>query len=462
MSVPGLDLARRIAEEHAAAAERLPAGVVDRAHRRRAIDALVSGGLPTSRDENWRYAGLRPLERVRFAPAATGVALAADVAPAAETLPPVVAGYVRYVFIDGVLAAPASGPAAPSAGVRVRASSRGGLQAAGEFASWESATGSAAGPSVTSGIERGRDGAFALINDAFALDCAHVEVSKDTGAGEPVCIEVVFAASAPAQQGASYPRLRIDAAPGSRLRLIERHVSLAAEASFVDGAVEVRIGEGARLDHFRIQQLDARAIFMDTLRATVERSAVYRLHGISLGAQAARSTLGVRLEGESAELALHAVAVADDRQILDSYALVEHAAAHTRTEESFRGIAAGRARIGFNGKIVVHPGAQGAYSSQSLRGLLAGAEADVNVRPQLEIYTDDVRCTHGATAGKLDDMMLFYLLSRGLDRAKAQQLLEWAFLEDVVAKIDVPELRRHIEQSLAGRLRESEALKELL
>jgi Fe-S cluster assembly protein SufD len=112
--------------------------------------------------------------------------------------------------------------------------------------------------------------------------------------------------------------------------------------------------------------------------------------------------------------------------------------------------------------VVVRKGAQGTDSQQSLRGLLAGPDAEIDVRPQLEIYTDDVRCSHGATAGKLDDNMLFYLLSRGLDPETAQRLLKWAFLEDVVAKIEVPELRRQIEHSLAGQLKDAAALKELL
>jgi Fe-S cluster assembly protein SufD len=127
-----------------------------------------------------------------------------------------------------------------------------------------------------------------------------------------------------------------------------------------------------------------------------------------------------------------------------------------------RGIAGGRSRVAFNSKVVVRERAQGTDSRQSLRGLLAGPQAEIDVRPQLEIYTDDVRCNHGATAGKLDDNMLFYLLSRGIDRDTAQQLLKWAFLEDVVARIAIPELRKHIEASLAGQMKETAALKELV
>lgn len=226
--------------------------------------------------------------------------------------------------------------------------------------------------------------------------------------------------------------------------------------------MEVLAGDGAEIDHYRVQQLGARAVWMDTLAASVGRSAAYRLHTIGLGAQAARSSLRIGLDGDGAELTLHALAVGDRQQVLDTHAVVTHSAAHTRTEETFRGIAAGRARVAFNGRIIVQPGARGADSTQSLRGLLAGTTAEIDVRPQLEIYTDEVRCSHGATTGKLDDTMLFYLLSRGLDRGTAQRLLEWAFLEDVVSRIRVAELRREIEASLAGQMRDADALKELL
>ncbi len=452
------ELTQRIAQEYAAAAGSLPSAVVARARRRRAIDDLVARGLPTTRDENWRYASLRPLERVRFAPVQANLNLTRGSLPSSiPDYAPIgyapIPGYTRYVFADGTLAADASGPAAPQAGVIVHAPSR------------TTVTLPALAP-----IDRGSEpqgaeppGAFELLNDAFAVDSAEIEItSPEAVASEPIGLEVVFIASAPAQQGASYPRLRVNVAPRCQLRLVERHVSLGDEASFVDSMVDVQVRDGASIDHYRVQQLAARATWMDTLSATVGRSATYRLHSIGLGAQSARSTMRVHLRGDGAELALHAVAAGDRQQVLDQYAVVDHAAPHTRTKESFRGIAAGRSRVAFNGKIIVRPGAHGADSSQSLRGLLAGPEAEVDVRPQLEIYTDDVRCSHGATAGKLDETMLFYLLSRGLDRDVAQRLLKWAFLEDVVSRIAIAELRDQIEQSLAGQIHELDTLKELL
>jgi Fe-S cluster assembly protein SufD len=170
----------------------------------------------------------------------------------------------------------------------------------------------------------------------------------------------------------------------------------------------------------------------------------------------------VQLAGERADASVSMASLGDRQQIQDAFVLVEHVAPRARSTQTFRGISAGRARVAFNGMVVVRKDAQGTDSQQSLRGLLAGPDAEIDVRPQLEIFTDDVRCAHGATAGKLDDNMLFYLLSRGIDPATAQRLLKWAFLEDVVAKIEVPELRRQIERNLAGQMQEAAALKELL
>jgi Fe-S cluster assembly protein SufD len=304
----------------------------------------------------------------------------------------------------------------------------------------------------------GGDERFALLNTAFARDVLTIEVPASHA--QPLQLEVLFAASAEAQSGASYPRLEVRLAPGAQLTLIERHLSAGDAASFVTSAARVELARGARLEHYRLQELNARSTLFDTLSARLGEESAYRLHAISTGAQSARSTLALRLAGERAELNLALASLGDGHQVQDGYAVVEHRVPNARTVQTFRGIAAGRARVAFNGKIIVAPGAHGTDSRQSLRGLLAGPEAEIDVRPQLEIYTDDVRCNHGATAGKLDDAMLFYLLSRGLDRAAAQRLLKWAFLEDVISQITLRPLRRAIEERLADQLRD-DALREL-
>jgi Fe-S cluster assembly protein SufD len=432
-------LTARIAEEHAAFERALPAGSAGTARRRAAMTALAASGLPSTRDENWKYAQLRPLERLRFAPAA-GVP-ADDARASLETaLPPALPGFSRYVFLDGVFAPGLSAPTrAPGAVVSPLAD---GITAR-----------------RVSGDER-----FALLTEAFATDGAAILVPGNARANSAgvARLELVFVSTADAQAGASYPRAEVRLEPGTTLDLVERHVSAGAQAGFVTSAVTVDVGRGATLRHYRLQELAPRALCIDTLSAVVAQSGTYRLYGIGSGAQAARSTLNVRLAGEGATLALSVVGLGDRTQVQDGYAHVEHAAPRARTEQIFRGIAAGRARVAFNGKIRVNENAAGTDSRQSLRGLLAGPEAEIDVRPQLEIYTDDVRCAHGATAGKLDDNMLFYLLSRGLDRDSAQRLLKWAFLGDVVAQIELPELRRQVEAGLAGQLKDAQQLKELL
>jgi Fe-S cluster assembly protein SufD len=431
-------LADRITQEHAAAAATLPAGVLSAERRAQALASLAAAGMPTVREENWKYANLRALEKVRFAPRAGAGAHSV----ASTDLPPALAGYSRYVFVDGVFA-PALSSDAGHSGVSLRT-----------FRAGSSAQ-LAISPRALNADTR-----LALLNDAFATDAASVRVAAGTDC--PACLEIVFVATDEGDKAGSYPRLELHVERDARLGVIERHVSAGSDASFVNAAIDVRLERGASVDHYRIQQAGARAVWFDTLTASVAQNASYRLHAVSLGALSARSTIHTVLEGEGAEVELRAVSLAAHRQVHDSYSLVEHAAPNTRSEQSYRGIASHRARTAFNSKVVVRKGAHRADSHQSLRGLLAGPEAEIDVRPQLEIYTDDVKCNHGATTGKLDDQMLFYLLSRGIDRETAQGLLKWAFLEDVVSKISVPELRRQIELSLAGQLNERIALEELL
>ena len=436
-------LTTRLIEEYASVARALPAADASAARRRAAIERLRMTGLPTSRDENWKYANLRPLERQRFVPAAgPPVRTGAD-------LPAEIEGFTRYVFVDGAFAASASEPPDTSAApVTLLAAGGAGAEAAAAAAGQLL---SAATPSFA-GDER-----FALLNAAFATDGAAIRVAAGTRAR----IELLFVASAEAGSGASYPRVEVRLDAGAQLVLIERHVSAAGHGNFVSSAVTVEIERGASLAHYRLQELNPRSVLFDTLSASLAQEAAYQLHGISTGGQSARSTLTLRLAGERADLALALASLGDRQQVQDAYAVVEHAAPNARTVQTFRGIAAGRARVAFNGKIVVAQNARGTDSRQSLRGLLAGPEAEIDVRPQLEIYTDEVRCSHGATAGKLDENMLFYLLSRGLSREAAQRLLKWAFLEDVIAQIAVPPLRRQIEERLAGHLHD-DTLRELL
>jgi Fe-S cluster assembly protein SufD len=357
------------------------------------------------------------------------------VPPSAEARPaitqadlPAAVGKSRYVFVDGVFDASLSSPIAET-GVTVAAG---------------------AGAGGAGDVSSPGDLRFALLNEAFATDGAQIHVARGTDC--EICVELVFVATAEAKAGASYPRVSFKVDANARVGLIERHVSIGSDANFINCSVDVEVARDASVQHYRVQQTGARAIWFDTLTAKLAENAKYQVYMVNLGALSARSTVNVQLLGERSEVGVFGASVGGKNQVHDTFALVDHVAPNARTEQSFRGIAGGRARVAFNGKVVVRKGAHGTDSSQSLRGLLAGTDAEIDVRPQLEIYTDDVRCNHGATAGKLDDNMLFYLLSRGLDRETALRLLKWAFLEDVVSKIQVPQLRQQIEENLAGRL----------
>ena len=404
-------LLERIAGEAGAAQQGLP----HRDTRLRALEALTRQGLPSARDENWRYANLRSLERQRFTPASGMV-------PASLELPPALPGFTRCVFVDGHFdRARSAAPGPPLAAAALERT-----------------------------LRQGPDERFSLLNAALAAEVARVKVAAGTER-----VEFLFVASAPAGAGASYPRLEVEVEPGAGLELIERHLSAGSEGGFVTSAVEVHLAAGAHCTHYRVQDLNPRSILFDTLGARLDADAHYRLHALHTGGQAARSTLALTLGGERARVDLAVAALGERSQVQDTYARVEHAARATRTHQLFRGIAAGRSRVAFNGKIVVAHSAADADSQQSLRGLLAGPEAEIDVRPQLEIYTDAVRCSHGASVGKLDEQMLFYLLARGLARESALRLLKWAFLEDVIAGIGQPALRRQLEARLARLLPEA-------
>ena len=252
--------------------------------------------------------------------------------------------------------------------------------------------------------------------------------------------------------------MQVHCGRGSHLHLVERHLGSGAADAAINAAFDVALRADAQLDHCRLQNCADAASCFDTLVAHVGERATYRLRTVTLGGLSSRSTIFVKLAGREARCELLAAAIANGTQTHDFFAEIEHAAPNSVTRELFRGIANERGKLGFNGKMIVRENALDADSDQSLRTLLTGSGAEAAARPQLEIYTDRVRAKHGATTGKLDEQMLFYLLSRGLDRAQAQALLQWAFIEDAVSQVQLAPLRQEIEQLIAVQLSEVSAL----
>jgi Fe-S cluster assembly protein SufD len=391
--------------------------------------------LPTNRDENWRYANLRPLAKAR-----------PEAAPALQDhsieLPAILPGYERWVFLDGYFQPDLSSPAAESCATLLNARDAG--HGFDEILDAALAT-------------EGPDFALARINGARGDSVLHIAPAD----GAEASIELTYLASAAAPAGTSYPRVQVHTGRGAKLRLVERHLSTGTADSVVNSAFDVALRAGATLDHCRLQACADGAASFDTLIAHVGERAGYRLRSVSLGGVASRSTILVRLAGRGARCDYTAASIANGNQSHDVFAEIEHAAPETVTRELYRGIATGRGKLGFNGKMIVRDTAPGADSEQSLKTLLTGLGAEAAVRPQLEIYTDRVRAVHGATTGKLDEQMLFYLLSRGLEPRDARALLQWAFIEDAVSRVDCGGLRQEIERLVAARLHEVSALGDL-
>ena len=394
--------------------------------------------LPTNRDENWRYANLRPLAKARADAALTDAGAHASIA-----LPPPLPGYERWVFVDGQYAAKLSAPAAQSHATLLNS-----RDAGEEFTAMLDASIASEGP----------DFALARINGARGSEVLHIAPPD----GARVNIELAFVASATAASGTSYPRVQVHAGRNAQVRIVERHQSAGSGDSAVNAAFDLALRSDASIDHCRLQNLGDVASGFDTLTAHVGDRATYRLRTVTLGGLTSRSTILVKLAGRAARCELTAASIANGIQTHDMFAEIDHAGADTLTRELYRGIATDRGKLGFNGKMVVRESAHGADSEQSLKSLLTGNGAEASMRPQLEIHTDRVRAVHGATTGKLDEQMLFYMLSRGIDRRTAQTLLQWAFIEDAVSRVDCVELRAEIEQLIAAQLNEVSALEGLL
>lgn len=375
--------------------------------------------LPSTRDEHWRYAPLRGVERLSWDPPA---ALAAEAVESARALlGDAATSGARWTFVDGLFAAALSSGPTPLTRDPV-------------------GTVGATDPDL----------AFARLNRRHAPAPVTLSIPADTTLDlEIACVAL----------GAGHPAFVLDVGSGAKLRLVERH--LGAGNALANLSLELRLAPGARVEHARLLQPASGARHFETLQMRLDAGAELQLVQLTTGGAATRSTALVDLAGADATLRWSAAMLGAAQQAHDAYVRVTHDAPGARTEQAYRGIAADRSRIAFNGHMRVTSRARGANSDQTLRSLLAGPAAEANARPQLEIDTDDVRASHGATVGRLDADMLFYLLSRGIAPDAAESLLKWAFVSDVLAKLPDAALRARFETAIAPLLPGAEAARGL-
>jgi Fe-S cluster assembly protein SufD len=285
------------------------------------------------------------------------------------------------------------------------------------------------------------DNPFVALNTAFLNDVKLIQVPKNTVVEQP--IEITYEAT---QEGAVYhPRTLILVGAGSQVTIVETYRG--AGRYFTNAVTEVVAGDGAVVDHYKLQQESLEAFHIATMQATLGRSANYSTHSISLGAALARHDSNATLS-EGTEATLNGLYIVNGTQHVDNHTSIDHAKPHATSHEMYKGILDGTAHAVFNGRIIVRKDAQKTDSKQTNKNLVLSDDAVIDTKPELQIWADDVRCTHGATIGQLDDEMTFYLRSRGIGANEARSLLIYAFAQDVVDRIKVPALRDSLEKHL--------------
>jgi Fe-S cluster assembly protein SufD len=290
--------------------------------------------------------------------------------------------------------------------------------------------------------------AFVALNTNFFEDGAWIHVSNDAAAP----IHLLHVATRREKPSAIYPRCLVVVESSCRATLVEEYVSLEGGIYMTNAVTEAVLSDNARLHHVRVQREDNSAFHIGHCSVRSGRDSVYSATSIALGARLSRHAVHVTQQGEGAEIHLDGLALIAGRQIADTHTLIDHAVPRGRSVQLHKCIADGSAHAIFSGRIIVHEGAAGTDSAQSSRNLLLSDKAHIDTQPQLEIFNDDVSCKHGATIGQIDADALFFLKSRGLDEARARNLLTHAFAAEIIDKIPVPSLVESLGQTIIGRI----------
>ena len=393
--------------------------------RSSAVETVSELTIPTTRDEEWRFTDLSMLTKVSLQAAQGEIKLAA----AAIKPFRIKEATTCLVFVDGVYAPQLSSVAAKGIIVSNLASelAKNSDLLQQHLAQQVSNTGNV----------------FAALNTAYLRDAALIMLPRDTQLKAPV--HLLFVATQ--KEVVSYPRTLVLADNGCEATVIEDYVSLQDEAYFTNAVTEFVLADNARIHHVRIQREGGKAFHIANCAATLSRNSNYQSVSIAMGARISRYNLNVKL-AEGAECSADGLAMISARQLADTHTCIAHAQPHAISRQLHKCVVDGGAHAVFNGKILVRHGAHHTDSEQSNHTLLLSDKAHVDTKPQLEIFNDDVKCTHGATIGQLDKDEVFYLQSRGVPHAQALNMLTYAFAAEVIERIPVISLKRSLEQTV--------------
>lgn len=399
--------------------------------RATAADHLAKNGLPSRKTEAWKYTSLAPL-----AEKALRLAQAEDAASeiSAGTLPEI-EGSHRLVFVNGRYRADLSAADTAPDGLEVLPLA----QALGSEAGWlEAHLGRSAKPNGRATINA---------NTAFMADGCVLRIHDGAKVEQPLHLVFVGTGGAGKAALAHHPRNVMVAGNGSHATVIESHVGTTEDGVYWSNPVcEITVGAGAVLDHYKIQNESLAATHLSFASAVVAGGGSYNSFVLTLGAALSRNEIEVKLDGEEATCRLNGAYLIRGSQHADTSTFIDHAKPHCDSDEVYKGVLDGKARGVFQGKILVARDAQKTNGNQLSRAILLSDDAEVSAKPELEIYADDVKCSHGATAGELDDDAMFYMRARGIPEDQARRLLIRAFIGELFDEIEIAPLRAHLEK----------------
>ncbi len=403
--------------------------------RKEAIDRFAQLGFPTRRNEDWINTNVAPLTKIPFAPV-TGYD-PQGVTPRQVEAFTFGLACTHLVFVNGYYAPELSSHPALPGGVRA-----GSLAAALES---DAAL-------VSAHLARHapyKEHAFTALNTAFIQDGAFVYLPKGAALETPV--HTLYISTAKAHPTVSHPRTLILAEENTQATVIESYVGVEG-AYFTNAVTEIAAGENAIVDHYKLELEGPEAFHIATLQTRQGPHSNISTHAISLGGGLVRSEVNALLAGEGCEATVNGLYHLDGKQHVDNHTLIEHAEPNCTSHELYKGILDGASSGVFRGRIHVHRKAQNTDAYQTNQNLLLSNDASVNSKPQLEIYADEVKCSHGSTTGQMDMDAIFYLRSRGLSLELARQILIQAFADDLIDRIQVEPVRQQLSRIVMGKL----------
>jgi Fe-S cluster assembly protein SufD len=398
--------------------------------RRAAMGDFERLGFPTMKDEDWHFTSVAPIAEKMFGAARKGGKISPDVIARF--------GYGQdwntIVFVNGrldtTIESLPDGVSISSLAKEIAKDSDVVKRHLGKLA-----------PSETT--------SFSALNAAMMTDGAVIRIAADTKVGKP--LHLLFIADSASENTALQTRNLIFAEHHAECTVIESYVSVGGEGYFTNAVTEVYVAEGARLGHYKLQSESRSAMHVGTIQVHQAKNSRYESFSFATGARFSRTNVYTTLAGDAAEAVLNGLYMVDGSQHVDHQTRIEHVAPNCPSHELYKGILDGNSHGVFNGKVYVHPEAQKTDGKQSNNNLLLSDTARIDTKPQLEIFADDVKCTHGATVGRLDENALFYMRSRGVGTAQARRLLTYAFAADVLEKIELEPLKEALEAQVLER-----------